>query len=100
MYLLAFSAGRILLRIADEFAVSVITTNFTSKSRGDSECKPALGVSWVGIPSTRVWLRRNTAGTAASAAAAADDDEPDLQITATVVKSNRLASGTVALLRI
>lgn len=91
--------GRTLLRLADEFCLAVITTNFTSKSRIEAECKPSLGISWAGIPSTRVWLRRDHAATA-SATGGSAGAEASLQITATVVKSNRLETGACTSLRL
>jgi hypothetical protein len=50
--------GRMLLRIANECALATMVTNFTLQNRHDGDAKPALGLSWSGVPSTRLWFRR------------------------------------------
>ena len=71
--------GRILGRIAHECALATMVTNFTLPNRQDGAAKPALGVSWSGVPSTRLWFRR--------------DPSAEGLIDVTIVKSNRLAVG-------
>lgn len=57
------AVGLTLCRLGRVWSVCVLVTNSTVSDRiaGGSGCMPALGMTWLPVPSTRLWMERDGA---------------------------------------